>query len=249
MTNLNPILQVESKNDTQNKDKFQMAIEKHAQNYVNQISDEVFNQNKLISQQLQRAKLINEIIDASKLPDFTEHIKIALKVLFEEGHNYSDNKETLKKIYYEFAKAKEILKNLDLDQPIEGNFQSLLKLSNESIQFLFDLAQKKYTEKQFLDCLSLFSLLTTLCPNDLDFLYRFGIAAQVCEKYQLALQAFEIVNSLEENIGAHLFASECLLKLDHKTQAKDQLQKAKEIIKAKNLEGDWNELLENFPQL
>lgn len=221
------------------KDSFDLAIEKHAKAFADSIPIEELTQDKLQTLLQKKAHLMQEVIAAAKMPELRIQLEKAFQILKTEGPPW---------VLEVFIDARRILMQLDFTKPLPDKFSEILKLDNlELEEALLKQASAKYEAGVYADCLALLSLLTTLEPMQADNWYRLGIAAQNCEKRDLAIRAYEIAFELDSKlVGALLFAAHCHALLREKEQAKTLIAQARQLSGS---DKTWSPLLENLELL
>lgn len=233
-------------------DRFVLAREKQINLYLDTLSFESEpGQNQLLSPQLKRAARKNELNEALKLPELSEHITSAIASLADEGKQYLDSAAYDSMIAH-LSHAADILEELDLETPLAETFNKILDIDDDTTEAILKIASAKFAENQYSESLSLFVFLTVLQPLNPDLWYRTAIVAQQCGNYTLALSDYAIAANLnQELLGAHLFASECHLKLNQLKEAKIQYEEAKDVIESGKIpiDSEWNDLLSYIEKL
>lgn len=222
------------------KDRFEIALDKNIRQMVDLIYADIEPiHGQLISPEMQRKKIEADLRESLGSPELSQYLDTAFKTLLNEGKQYlePENYETMIK---EFSKAIEYLDQLDLEKLLSEPLDKVLDIHTETIDSIFKIAIEKYKEEQYNASLALFVLLTILQNEDFDYWYRAGIAAQQCENYTFAIKGYNTAENLNpELIGAYLFATECYLKLDQKSEAKDKFEKAKILAGKSPLDSNW----------
>jgi tetratricopeptide (TPR) repeat protein len=223
----------------QEENRYAIALEKSIREHADTFSFDEYDPADPIPPQEKKEQFIEELKNSYDNPDFRNYLIQSVKVMREEGMQYLDN-EAYSTLLKEFDAADKILSSMDLDEPMKENFGQFLQLSEATFNHIFDVAVAKYEEEQHPKCLSLFVLLTTLHPEEFDLWYRTGIAAQSCENYPLAINAYEIAAELNPGlIAAHLSCVECCLKLGMKIEAHEKYREAEKLDR---------EMSERFPE-
>ncbi len=227
------------------KDRFEVALDNNIESMLDLISfEDSPEQSLLLSPQMRRKKMEEELRQSIKSSELNNHIDPAIKIMVNEGKQYLESEE-YEEMIVNFNKASELLSQLDLSEPITEEFDTILSISTETINSIFKVATAKFGEEQYSASLDLFVFLTVLHFDNFDYWYRSGISAQLCENYTLALQAYGNAVSLNpEHIGARLFATECFLKLDQHQEAESEYEVAEKISEAIPLDDQWREIFE-----
>lgn len=144
----------------------------------------------------------------------------------------------------DLSASKEKLADIGIKKAGSDTLQHLAHISDESMKAIVEIAVGKYKEDRYLDSLALFSLLSTLNTSEPEYLFRLGIAAQKSNKIELASRAYAAAIELDStNVGARLFAAECLINLNLHEKAKTEIDNAKEIMKNNKTDQIWLDFL------
>lgn len=175
--------------------------------------------------------------------ELAELIDTAMQILYSEGDHilsHQANQELLTDL-----KVSNIwLANTSIDERLNENLQTLAHLSNDSMKAIYEIALAKFNEKHYHDSLSLFSLLSLLNSGEPEIWFRLGIAAQKCDKIELALRAYGAALEIDPyHVGARLFAAECFMKRNLFGEAKKEIAVVKKIIKNQKVDPVWLDLL------
>ncbi len=229
------------------KDSFDIAIEKQIDAYIDSLNlEEEFGKSTLISPEMKKKQIREEMKANLKMPEIEGYITAAFKALRSEGEHYL-GAELYKEMIDEFDVIIPKLEVMDLSQPVEENFQTLLNISDEVMTGIFGMAIEKYKEGDYSTSLSIFTLLTTLDSGNSEYWYRLGIASQRFENYDMALKAYETSIELEPDLmEAYLFASECCLHKGDLEGAKVFFKKGKELADAQELDEVWSTLIKEI---
>lgn len=224
------------------KSRFEMALDQHVQEMLDLLHPEEGAplQIQLISPQMKRKKNEDEIKDIFKNDKLSSCIDLALSTVVDEGKEYLHTAiyETL---LADFENTLKFLEHLDLDLIKKAHLPAV---KQETLDAIFQIAIAKFEEHQYEKTLSLFVLLTLFKSDDYDYWYRTGIAAQQCENYALAIEAYGFATILNpESLGAYLFSAECNLKLNQREEAKHQYEEAEKIARNIPMEENWRLIL------
>lgn len=188
---------------------------------------------KLISPALRRAQLREELAQELKMPELTSHLNVALKILLTEEHECLEA-AAIQEIQDTFGKIAVLLDKrdvLDIQRLETAALKEVLGISDSCLESIAKIAIYKYTQEQYVDCTSLFALLTALNPENWDYWYRLGIAAQACDLKDLAVRAYQAASELNpDSCEPHIFAAECLLDLNEPAQAHTELSEAERAV-------------------
>jgi tetratricopeptide (TPR) repeat protein len=223
---------------------FDLDLEKEIDNYVDSLNLE----EDPIHPSLQNAKARKEsmkleIKEAVKLPELSKNLNSALNLLFSEGSVYL-TKEAYEQLIEDLSNAS-IMLNVKLEESGNDTLQHLANISDESMKSIVEVSIAKFTEERYQDCFSLFSLLTVLNPAYSEYWFRFGLAAQKCENYELASRAYAAALELDPQlVGARLFAAECFVRLGKISEARAEIETAKQFVAQNNVDPMWIDLIQ-----
>lgn len=238
-----PYLQAMLHGDYPSKDKYDLAIEKQINKFIDSLNlENEYAHNKLISPRIKRAQIQEEIKKAMKYSELSQHISTAFSFLINDGAKFIE-KNLFQEMSNQFEKMKRLLKEEDFNQEINENIQSHFQISNEVLIGIQEIGIAQFLAKEFSLSASIFVLLTILNPEKFEYWYRLGIAAQKSGDYNLALKAYMAALELNgELIGARIFSIECYLRINAPEKAREILLETKKI----NLESEWLSLLEDI---
>lgn len=224
----------------------EIELEKQIESYVQaaDIKEDLGHAQLLSSEQI-RNKMKFEISEAFKLTEFSQQIELAMKILFSESVEYL-SKETHSRLLSELEAAEEHLAEINLEKATQGNLQTIAEISDDTMQSIADIGIAKFAEERYFDCLALFSLLSILDPSYSEYWLRQGVAAQKCEKFELAARSYAAASELDpELITSRLLAVQCYIKCDQLEQAKAEFNAAKRISEGKELDPEVRDLLKS----
>lgn len=90
---------------------------------------------------------------------------------------------------------------------------------------LFEAAKKRFSESNHSDSAALFCLLSHLEPRSSDYFMCWGATEQKCQKFEIALKAFQTACELNsKNLRALYHAAECAIEKQEKHLASDYLE-------------------------
>lgn len=228
--------------------KFDRAIVSFAQQYADSFPESELAQDPLLSPQLKRARLKEELVDGVQMPELTEQLERAVQIIQNEGVKILSF-DQYAHLIEAFSEARIRLEQLDLSKSsLKNNWGTLLQLNDgDTIASLYKMGLVKYEQEQFFDSLALFSLLTALNPEESENWYRMGIAAHNCDKLDLALNAYHTAWELNPDlIGARLFAAQCHVKLHENQAAKELCDEVQVLMAKKEPDALWSALLGNM---
>jgi len=232
------------------KSKYDKAIEKQINQYIDSLNLEAaYATNRLLPPAAHRAKIMAEMKEAFSLSELDAYFTPSFDLLLSTGRDYLDpdaNHEMQKTL----SQIPEVIEKIDLDQEYTDSFQKLLGVSDGVMKSIVQIAQAQFEEEKFENCLSLFVVLSILAPENFDYWFRLGIAAQKAQKNDLALRAYRQAIDLNPKLVlALLFSVECYLSMDLSEQAKATLAEANRIAETTEIEGAWRPLLQEMNAL
>jgi tetratricopeptide (TPR) repeat protein len=230
------------------KDKFDEAIEKDIQAYVDSLTFEDYPApgTKLVTAQMKKAKLLAELKESVKMLELDRFLDTAFSYIQTDGLRYLDRMK-YEALNSEFQRAAAILKRFDPSQEITELFRTLLEISDEALDSIYTIAIGAYKEEKYLNFLSIMALLTALDQKNVDYWFRMGIAAQRCGNIDLALRAFSVCIDIDpEFIAARLLSAECYLIQEKKENAIQEIEEAKKIKEILEVDPIWLDLIANL---
>lgn len=215
------------------KNRFEIARDKAIQEEIKTRMESEQQDTKLLTSELRRAKLEQEIRDDSSSAE-SELLSLGVKIVLNEGLQFIEKEE-----YANLEQnIRKIGRNLDTCELNAEAVQAALTLPADCGQSILKIAVNKYLQGLINESLAVFHLLIVVNPGEADYWFRFGLAAQKCEKYSLALTAFTEASLLAPEFpGAHIFAAYCHLKMGEKEGVLDELA----LAKTTQLEEKWKE--------
>lgn len=225
------------------KDRFDIAIENSAEEYVKNSYLGEITDAQLMRPEMRKTQRIEDFKEAMKLPEMQNHLNVAFLSIFTEGSDYIEG-EKYKILLADFSKVEGALEVFEL--ATEQTFQEILNIKSSTLDAIDKMASLKYSEKDYSTSLSLFILLTTFAATHPDYWCRMGIVAQRLKEMNLAAEAYEIAYTLDpEMLEPWLFSVECLLLEEQSDKARLNFQKAKEIFAmASNSDPIWKEIID-----
>jgi tetratricopeptide (TPR) repeat protein len=197
----------------------------------------------LLGDQQRRVKMQAELREELQPGELSQAIEFSLALLKREGAHYLDL-HTNEALQQAFISAMARIDSLNLADLHIDNFAQLLSLSQGNLQAIATVAIAKYRAEQFDAAQSLLIFLTILQPDNFDYWYRLGIAAQHCGNFPLALRAYAVALKLNDELpGAHLFSAVCFLKLKLREAAVTSSREAEVIISRFGLDSSWSDML------
>lgn len=228
-------------------DRYEQAISEQIEKFLSVYSDlEEGLSSKLVSKEMRRARLSQELKQELKFEELGQHLNRAVEILLDEGRKYFP--EGYDQMERDFENGYQKLLELDLNQKINtSDLQDLLQFSPATLSSIVNCAKEKFKEEQYENCLSIFILLTTLDEMNPEYWFRVGIAAQYCENVTLALKVFGVAKYLDpEMIGPRVLSADCYLQLDQRDNAQKEYIEAKKIIEETDVELFWQEYFDVF---
>lgn len=242
---------MEGTSHNKKKDRFEIENEKQIEEYLKKISlhEEDPSKNLLMTPSMKRIRMKEQLQEEAKYSKLSSFVEAAFMILTLEGKKYLNN-EHYESMIAAFANAYTILNKIDLGPSSTENFQTILNFDDETITSIFNIAVEKYKESQYADSLSLFILLLILIPQNSDYWYRAGIAAHECKNYELALQLYAGVSSLDPSlIAPWIFSVECHLIQNSQEEAKNAYAEAVKISETSQIDDSWKEALSKLKML
>lgn len=226
------------------KNRFEIALEKQIDNYVDAMElDDDPSHKELLPPKLRREKIKTELKAAAKMVELSQLLESAVKLLLSEGASYL-SEESYKLLISDFSDAYTRISNMNLDQPSDVDVSALIQMSDQSLDAIATIATDKFSNELYLDCLSLFSLLSVINPGYAEYWFRLGMAAQKSGNLDLATRGYAAAAQIDpKHIGARLFAAECYAQRKLFAEAKTEYEAAKEIARNNEVEKMWLDLL------
>ncbi len=207
---------------------FDLALDKIIKDQVNALMEKD-TENKLLSPELRRTKIEQEVRNEIGSNNSSDQVLLAVKILLDEG--------SLREELVQMGSKLNALREFDAD-----NLQEALKLPDECGQSILKVAIDKYNQGLLDDSLALFHFLTIVNPKEADYWYRYGLIAEKCEKYPLALIALNTTTALAPDfIGGHIYLANCHMKMNAYEEAKAELASAKKIMLSSPVDEEWKE--------
>lgn len=220
--------------------KFELAFENSIKTQVDTLVEKAqYSENKLLSPELRRAKIEQEVRKEVQDSDSSNQIRLAVKILLDEGSQFLE-KEQYAHLSDNIINICLKLNDLNLSQPDVNQLQEAMTLPEANGQSILEMAINKYNMGLIDESLAIFAFLTTVNPNEPDYWFRLGLTAEKCEKYPLALNALNTASELApEFVGSHVYAVYCHLKMKAKDEAVAELTTAKEIADHTSVDNEW----------
>jgi tetratricopeptide (TPR) repeat protein len=218
------------------KNQFEIEIDKEIEAYIDTLDLEDADPEKvrLVSKEMKRAHIKAELQAQAKLPELTDQLTMAFKVLHDEAREILTETEFLS-LQSDLQEADKTFEQMDGKTPITTNYKEILHLQDSTIDSISKVAVERFNQSLYAESLSLFVLLATLIPENADYWYRAGILASKCEKYELALRFFKAASTLnQDSIAPLIFSIDCYLKQNMEPEAKQLYSE----IKQKSVKGD-----------
>ncbi len=216
---------------TSPKDKFDLAAEKYIKEYIDSLNLEIeYAQNAFVTPAMKKAEVRAAFLEKLKATEEDIFLLEAFNFIKLNESQYFDD-ESHKEILEEFKKLEELIEKMNPTDHFPEEIHSFFNFDVNIGDKISLIAIQLFQEENYRMSVSLFILLTTFLPENYEFLFRLGIAAQKCELYDLALKAYsEALKIDEELIGAKLFLVECYLEKNLIEEAKLQLIEAKQLV-------------------
>ncbi|MBA2369389.1 MAG: hypothetical protein H0V82_10265 [Candidatus Protochlamydia sp.] len=176
---------------------------------------------------------------------FNDQIQQAIEII--ESESIDLEADQLQELRDDLIRAKKCLDELDISGALVGEVKDLLKIRTKSINSIFSLAVKKFEKEESEASMCLFLFLSKLDSEDPEYLYRAGIAAQICGKLELALKIYaETLNISSDLIGPKIFSIECQFDLGFKESALKMHEDLKQELINLTIEEKWIPILEDI---
>lgn len=230
------------------KNRFQIETEKQIDAYIASLPEDEheFSPNQLISPEIKRLRLKEELKEEAKLSELSQFVITAFQIIVTEGSSYLSAEES-KTLMHDFEQGNEALENIDLSIPQNENFQTLLHLSDSTIESILKIAIAKFNDKQYSSSLSLFILLATLIPENPDYWHRAGVVAQTTENYALATRLYQAAIGIDNTmVSPHVFLVDCYLKQGMPEEADTIYKEAIKICEDTNVDPSWKVMLSQY---
>lgn len=161
---------------------------------------------------------------------YDTYIPSAMRLLASEGAAYLSNErfENLTACLHHIQKK---LEAMDCQkEQIPDDLVQFFEIQEDVLESIYEIGVKKFEENDPLSSLSCFVLLSALDPQNEDYWYNEGMAAQSCSQTELALLAYsEAMHLSADRVGPLVFSAECLLTLERKDEANQALEKASHL--------------------
>lgn len=228
----------ENKESTEKDEEWLKEIQNAANEYANQFFEEERQKNPYLPEEVIKARLSENFIEACSMSDLNEKISTAIQIIHNEGCNYLDphSWNNLKK---HLDISIERLHVVGFD-PEEMSFQELLGFDDETLSAVETIARKKFQQKKILDSLALYSFLSTVKGDHPVFWLRLGIVLQENNEFEKAIRAYDLCREFDpQNIGAELYSAECHIALNNKEEASNRATEAFRLINEQLGEERW----------
>lgn len=136
------------------KDKLEEAIENDIKAYVDSLTFEDVP-GQLISANVKRAKFIEELKENIEMPELGEFLDNAFIFIRNDGLRYLDSSK-YETLISELDHASEILESFDPSKEIPIKLQSMLEISEEMMDAIYEIAKSAFKEEINKECLSVF---------------------------------------------------------------------------------------------
>lgn len=228
---------------------FEIALDKAIKEEVEARMEQEPPGNELLSPELRREKIEQEIRNDPSATESRNLSALAVRILLNEGSQTLD-KVDYKNLYDNILALGEKLDALDMKALDANAIQEAFILSPEDGQSILKIGISKYTQGLIDESLAIFHFLTLVNPKEPDYWFRYGLTAEKCQNYPLALSALNTTSRLAPKfIGGHIFAAYCHLKMHSKEEALAELASAKQIAETTPVEDNWKEHISHVEQL
>lgn len=243
-----PSIEAKLKGKGENKGDTSPATEKWIESQLNQINfEEECGDNKLVTPAIKRAQKKSELLQEIKKEDKSDLLIKASEIVYSEGLSILGSQK-YEQVINAFQSMQERMDKIDLEKEMDQNFRTLLEVQDQTLVSLDEIAIHMFANARYSDCIAVCALLSTLVPENPDYLLRAGMAAQNEGDRAFAIDAYQGALEIDPKLlGAYLFSVECYLEEGDKAKAKAFLQKYKENAVGE-VDPQWSELFSSLSQ-
>lgn len=181
-------------------------------------------------------------------PELISQLSISFNILCLESFKYLD-KEVYESMVRQINSINQLIDTINFDDPSK-EFKEFLNMEKSTMDAIEKVAILKFNQEEYPACLSLYTLLLILASKNLEYSMYMGISAQSCEKFNLALKAYNIVKeNFPEATDSRLFSVECYLQMNQYQEAESEFTQAKKMIQAKDLDHDRQKFIAEIEDL
>ena len=217
--------------------KFLVAYEKRLEEFASSLSSSSESIASLTDKKASFKMHMNEILAKYNLET---QILNAIQFLTYSGAEYL-SKEHYQQMLRSFNLINDKLSKVDLEQNLPDDIKEFLEVEETLLEAIYGIVENKFKEADYSTALSCLALLSALDPLNINYWYSEGIVAQKCSLYPLALIAYSRALELDASlIGAWLFSSQCYLEEGQEENAKEALERGKNLNAH---EQGWGELI------
>lgn len=224
------------------------SLEEEIETYLDSLSFETDDPlaAQLTSRQYKRNQLKASILEEAQCVGLCEHLSLAVTLVQTEGMRFLD-KAVYEILLSDLESAGGKISQLTAKDLTSLPLWECLDIKVSSMNALMTLAKGTFAEQRFHDSLALCTLLLTLAPDEADYWFHAGMAAQQIEDYEFAVKAYEAAIALDDAlVGPRIFLTECLFVTGRYSEAEEAFSKAKELADKGEKDPLWQALL---PQL
>lgn len=117
------------------------------------------------------------------------------------------------------------------DWPVDKTFQEILGYSTHTLELFYNQALNYFDQGAYQNGVALFSLLVLINPGYNHFWVGLGMCYQALTHWEEALRAYSMARLTDPNDPlCHLYASECQSECHNISEAKEEIDKAMELM-------------------
>lgn len=190
--------------------------------------------NPLLSQDLVNKQAHKELTDYLSAKYIRNRIIKGFQIIFKELSIHESPKLSLS-IQEEWKKCQENFKPQTNNPTSEGefppSFQEIFPVSDETIEHFYKCGLRLYKQKNYEEAADVFFVISSIDYRRHNVWMALGLAERALKNWESALSAFSMASATNiENPLSFLHAAECYLALGQKSDAKNSVEFAVEIL-------------------
>jgi len=214
-------------------------IDSIAEKLASQEAKKQIQYNKLLPLNALKMQLKKEFENALIMNEIEVSLSQAILILMAEGPRIFDS-AIWDKALFDLENGLDRLCHLDIESVPSKTFQSLMGISNETLNMIETIGIQKYSDKAISESSNLFILLCILNPSYFGYWTRLGISYHASMHFAKALDAYDRALSLKPNdILIQLFRVECLYQLSERILVKELCATLKQQIGNEKVPEIW----------